>query len=153
MTDKEWHECDPKEWFEYLTKKSLELMKRDGHHTPMCFVMKNGDMGICPIEPDGDDSPLDYLKPIVAKLQPEAYLFICEFWSKMMTKEQTDEHIQSGKKVVEYAEKTEGLALIGGTMDGKITIRDLYHVKRDSANKVVDLKKYEGGIFKSSKVI
>jgi hypothetical protein len=121
-----------------------DTLTSERNSPPVVYMHKGSQRTVVFIVPGEDESPMDCLKTVVAKFNPDAYIFAAESWLKVIdskTKEgkALGKKLASGKiRVKDQADKEENLIFTYGIKNGEKGMR-LFNIVRDKTKRIIEL--------------
>lgn len=139
------------EFFNDTIKNHMKYLKSLRDNSPnqlVCILITyESDKGlhIYSIQTD-DQSPINAIKPIVYRVQPEFYIVFSEGWSisnRDLEKPHSD--LKHGD-IEKMKKRKEVLNCYGQSKDGKYKVSKMFEIKRKNNQDIIDLIEYEGKI-------
>jgi len=128
--------------------KYLKSLRGNSPNQLVCILLTyESDKGIHVYSIATDDqSPINAIKPIVYKVQPEFYIVFSEGWSILNTDlEKLESDLKHGD-IEKMKKRKEVLNCYGQSKDGKYKVSKMFEIKRNKKQDVIDLIEYEGQI-------
>ena len=137
---------EQKDWFKDVGETHRETVLKDKFtktkNTPaICYLLKDGTTNVVFVE-SGDVSPMQALKPLVEKFQPEAYMFCAESWVLIKPKHDKlsmeDMRKQYPDGIRNHPDRKEHLIFMKGTMQGYRYLEN-FEIKRSKNKRITKL--------------
>lgn len=111
---------------------------------PVVYLQRGTERTMVFVVPGDDKSPMDCLKTIVRKFNPDVYIFAAESWLKVIDRKNKKEkalgeRLASGEiRVKDQADKEENLIFTYGLKNGEKGMR-LFNIVRDKTKRIIEL--------------
>lgn len=131
----------------YNDMRNQDMAMRKAKRAPspamMYLLFLPNQIDVVPLEGFGGRSPMDMVKPVLAKLNPDAYVCCAEGWFRRLKKSERENWNKELKKykygeIQKMADKKECLTVNGSNKKGDWTKAEFFTIARDADDNITD---------------